>query len=391
MKNLFGSVIGFIRAHVVISVAAAITVTAASGVAIGFAVHNSRRNETGETMPSTTEHTHSYVAENVEATCGHGGYTLHSCECGDTYRTDEVEPLAHEYGEWVVTIPATATNDGQQEKHCLHCNHRLIEAIPQLKEHEHVYEDAIVKPTCTEKGFTQHTCSECGYVFSDSEIAATGHSWSAWKEVRAASTTGAGEKSRSCLICGKTVSESIPMIVQLHTHSYTETVIEPTCTEVGYTAYVCSCGDRYTANETPKRGHLYGNWETTKQPTAIEAGERQCVCSRCNYVHIESIDKLDAPTVNMYESYIDPRVEITKNGSGAVSYFYYPVGVIDSRSWGVPPTIQISDNGGFNIFYYKQDGTKVTYTLNPVEGYVNRLVILEDGSYTTSLIGDFND
>ncbi len=43
--------------------------------------------------------------------------------------------------------------------------------------HEHVYTDRIVEPTCTEDGFTVHTC-ECGYKFTDTKVPKTGrHTW----------------------------------------------------------------------------------------------------------------------------------------------------------------------------------------------------------------------
>lgn len=35
-----------------------------------------------------------------------------------------------------------------------------------------------------------------------------------------------------------------------HTHSYTETVTQPTCKDKGYTTYTCSCGDTYVDNYT---------------------------------------------------------------------------------------------------------------------------------------------
>ncbi len=38
-----------------------------------------------------------------------------------------------------------------------------------------------------------------------------------------------------------------------HTHSYSKSVVKPTCTEGGYTVYTCSCGDTYTGNETPAK------------------------------------------------------------------------------------------------------------------------------------------
>lgn len=40
-----------------------------------------------------------------------------------------------------------------------------------------------------------------------------------------------------------------------HIHSYSKTVVEPTCTEQGYTIYICSCGDSYTTDITAPSHH----------------------------------------------------------------------------------------------------------------------------------------
>lgn len=47
--------------------------------------------------------------------------------------------------------------------------------------------------------------------------------------------------------------------LHLHTHSYTEEVVEPTCTEKGYTVYTCSCGYSYTGDYTDTIAHNYVN------------------------------------------------------------------------------------------------------------------------------------
>ena len=43
----------------------------------------------------------------------------------------------------------------------------------------------------------------------------------------------------------------------LHTHSYTKTVVEPTCTKKGYTLYQCACGYSYQDDWVPALGHIY--------------------------------------------------------------------------------------------------------------------------------------
>lgn len=42
--------------------------------------------------------------------------------------------------------------------------------------HEHDYTDVVTPPTCTEQGYTTHTC-ECGESYTDSYVDALGHDW----------------------------------------------------------------------------------------------------------------------------------------------------------------------------------------------------------------------
>ena len=59
-----------------------------------------------------------------------------------------------------------------------------------------------------------------------------------------------------------------------HTHTFTDTVAEPTCVKAGYTLHECDCGYSYTDNETAALGHHFG--------MADANGTR--VCKRCGYV-----------------------------------------------------------------------------------------------------------
>lgn len=102
-----------------------------------------------------------------------------------------------------------------------------------------------------------------------------------------------------------------------HTHAYSEQVIEPTCTEGGYTRYTCECGDTYDdkaveatghtfvynnkeatctepgwsegtcacgyteSGDVPAKGHQYGEWTTIKDSTLTEVGTMSAECSVC--------------------------------------------------------------------------------------------------------------
>ena len=52
--------------------------------------------------------------------------------------------------------------------------------------HDHTYETEVVAPTCTEQGYTLHTCKGCGDSYKDTYVSALGHSYGepswAWSE-----------------------------------------------------------------------------------------------------------------------------------------------------------------------------------------------------------------
>ncbi len=353
-------------------------------------------------------HEHTYTPTVVAASCESGRYTLFTCECGDSYQGAEVAALGHEFSEWAIVLEPTYETEGKKEKKCLRCDAGLSESIPKLIPHEHICAEETVSPTCTGKGATRQICQDCGTVVSEEELAALGHNWSSWETTKAASPTESGAKTRSCKVCGETETASIPKTTSGtkpveseptpapskpsagHQHSFTETVVEPTCTEGGYTLRKCDCGKTEKTDSTYKRGHLYGSWKYLTTATLTREGYREATCGRCGNVLGDTVAKLDPAYAHKYEN-IDERIVISVYGNGRIGYFYYPVSVADARTWGGAPIIEITSSGGFNVSYYKQDGTEVSYYLRPIDGYVNSLTIRDDGSFVTQLFGDYKD
>lgn len=64
-----------------------------------------------------------------------------------------------------------------------------------------------------------------------------------------------------------------------HTHDYSVTVIAPTCTEGGYTAYVCKCGESYVDDKKDALGHDYQEMATV--PNCTEGGFTEYTCQVC--------------------------------------------------------------------------------------------------------------
>ena len=106
--------------------------------------------------PKAAAHEHSYTTVVTAPTCTEAGYTTYTCECGDTYKADEVAATGHTYVEGKCACGA--------------------EDPDYVAPHEHSYVESVEKaPTCTETGVKKFACS-CGDSYTE-EIAATGHTY----------------------------------------------------------------------------------------------------------------------------------------------------------------------------------------------------------------------
>ncbi|MBO4470372.1 MAG: hypothetical protein J5841_01350, partial [Clostridia bacterium] len=52
--------------------------------------------------------------------------------CGDVWMTGTIAKLGHSYGEWIIIREPTYTEEGEQEHHCIRCDHTERESIPVL-------------------------------------------------------------------------------------------------------------------------------------------------------------------------------------------------------------------------------------------------------------------
>lgn len=193
-------------------------------------------------------------------------------------------------------------------------------------ENGHSYDSAMTAPTCTEQGYTTHTCTVCGDSYNDSYVDATGHSYTYWTVVRVPTCTADGEDRRDCNDCdyyetrivsatghseGEQVTEHevaatcttdgsydtvvycavcdaelsrVTTTVPAAGHDYESVVTAPTCTEQGYATHTCIvCGDSYMDNYVEATGHAYGNWFTVTSATCTEDGQERRDCVNCDH------------------------------------------------------------------------------------------------------------
>ncbi len=186
--------------------------------ALGHNFENGACEACGETDPDyIPPHTHSYTSVVTNPTCTTGGYTTHTCECGETYTDHAIDALGHDFEDGVCGV----------------CGEADPNYVPP---HTHNHTSVVTPPTCTKDGYTTHTCS-CGDSYTDTPTEALGHDF----------------EDGVCGVCG----EADPNYVPPHTHNHVSVVTPPTCTKDGYTTHTCSCGDSYTDTPVGALGHDY--------------------------------------------------------------------------------------------------------------------------------------
>ena len=134
--------------------------------------------------------------------------------------------------------------------------------LPQEHVHEPVFVEGI-EPDCTAPGILAHWECDCGKYFADETC-----------------QTPLGEDE---------------LILSPDGHEYEPVTTEPTCTEQGYTKYVCSaCGDSYIdgSSYTPPSEHDLFVEQVITEPDCTHGGERKLACRNCEYVRIESLPEL---------------------------------------------------------------------------------------------------
>lgn len=118
-------------------------------------------------------------------------------KCG----ADRGNQLAHEYGNWVVTIQPTCTEVGLEVGTCLWCEDSSERTIPAI---EHNLADCrtVLAPTCTTVGTEVGTCTMCGQEI-EREMPKVDHELSDW--IIDISNDMKGIRSQICVVCNETI------------------------------------------------------------------------------------------------------------------------------------------------------------------------------------------
>ena len=234
------------------------------------------------TLGSVPNCQHSYTTTEVRGECD-SGYTLNSCDCGYSYRSNVVLG-GHSYEE-AVTEP-TCTEQGYTTHTCSKCGDSYIDSYVDALGHTEVA-DAAVEPDCTTEGLTAgRHCSVCGLVLVEQEtIPAKGHSWDEGEETTAPDCENSGLRSYSCSVCGAEKTENIPALghePELRNEK------AASCTEPGYTgdSYCKRCGVLLSqGEEIAQLAHEYteavGELHLARAATCTESAVYYVSCRNC--------------------------------------------------------------------------------------------------------------
>ncbi len=199
----------------------------------------------------TEGHTWDGGSVSTAPSCTAGGVKTYTCTlCGQT-KTEAVSATGHTVVVDAEVAP-TCTETGLKEgSHCSVCNVILI-AQTVIPASGHSYTSKVTAPTCTNKGYTTYTCSNCDDSYTES-IPATGHTEVAIPAVAATCTETGLTEGKHCSVCGEVLTAQKVVPATGHCPIYTpknEEVHIVSCencdhTEVvahGYTDGKCICG-----------------------------------------------------------------------------------------------------------------------------------------------------
>lgn len=272
---------------------------------------------------------HHYMTELTPPTCQKMGYTTYTCtNCGDSFKSDYLDPLGHNYAA-EITAP-TCTEKGYTTFTCTRCGASYIDAYQDAAGHK--YQEERVSPTCTEKGYSIFTCTVCGDSYTDAYIQPKGHRLDNGTVISEPACTHSGVMQYKCMDCDYNELETIPatghvagegasctepqlcavcgtVLSPAHGHNYIAEITAPTCQKMGYTTYTCDdCGDSYKSDYSDPLGHSFEGAVT--EPTCTERGFTAFTCQRCGEQYT---DELTDPLGHYYE---DELVEPTCTENG---------------------------------------------------------------------------
>ncbi len=230
-----------------------------------------------ETLPLADHSWGDWVV--TQPTCTTNGKKERTCTVCSKKETETIEATGHEYGEWEILKSPTCDAAGRNQRVCTKCNATEIQLVNPIG---HDYIDSVIAPTCTERGYTLHTCKRqgCGYTFKDTFVNENGHTWvNDGAPIREVGCLNDGLQPQKCSVCNDTQEAVVPALGH---DWHDETIInDADCENDGEMSATCRrCGNVDDSIVIPAYGHLWNRGEITQEETCTEDGNRRIKCTR---------------------------------------------------------------------------------------------------------------
>ena len=178
---------------------------------------------------------------------------------------------------------STCTVQGKINYKCSRCGLTWSEAKPLA---EHTFDSVVTDPTCEHTGYTTHTCSVCGYSYTDDETPMVSHTYVL--HYYPADCENSGRYENVCSVCGH-IGPVLYIAPLMHDpgNEVVENVVAATCTTGGSydSVFYCNrCGIEIYREQitTNPLGHSFTNYVSNNNATCTEDGTKTAVCDRCN-------------------------------------------------------------------------------------------------------------
>ncbi|WP_400245552.1 leucine-rich repeat protein [Methanomethylophilus alvi] len=198
----------------------------------------------------------------------------------------------------ITTYSVSGTYDG-----FAYADSKDVTDIPALG---HKYVDTVTAPTCTERGYTTHVCSECQDTYVDSYVDALGHDYHAdfvWSD-----------DGKSCtvnIVCSRDASHSGSVVGSVNS----KVTVPATCETAGTTTYYVTAEfdgktfeDSKSVQDIPAFGHDYS---ATYEWSADGKSCKVVIICAVDSAHSATLDAVVASSV---------KVDATTSSMGVTSY-----------------------------------------------------------------------
>ncbi len=232
----------------------------------------------GETETERTPakgHTYTHVITAPD--CTEGGYTTHTCHCGHSYTDSETEPLGHSLTAHAAKAESCSEVGHAAYEECSRCDYTTYREIQRS---EHSFSTRTSAATCSTPGFVMKVCEECSYTELLSYTSAFNHDLRNYTAKEPTCSEVGWSAYKECSRCDYTTYTEIPKLL----HDYTTETVDASCTLNGYTLKVCNdCGHRELTDIVEAVGHDTVA-HAAKAPTCSSVGYNAYeTCKNCDY------------------------------------------------------------------------------------------------------------